>query len=921
MRSRPLALCFLLTCAVHAASLRPGTLRSEARENPLAIEAAEPRLGWIVEAADPSLTGLRQSAYRILVASTPARLAGNRGDLWDTGKVESGQTMQIPYRGKPVAAQSFAYWKVQVWDQENQPSPWSAVAWWRRAPGPGDWKARWIAAPQSAPADAPLPVFRRSFHLPRAAAQAILSISGLGQYEVTINGRKVSDDLLTPGWTNYRKTVFYNTYDVTGFLRAGGNTIEAMLGNGMYNVARTPGRYTKFIGSFGEPKLIAQVHVQFHGGNSTDILTGASWQYRPGPVVFSSTYGGEDYDARRETGADWQPARETEGPGGEVSPQGGVPGSRGGVLLAQGGVPGAQGAAPGAQSGVPGARGAAPAAQSGVPGAQSSVLVPQTNEPVRAFETFRPVRISEIGPGKRVYDLGRNFAGWPQIRVRGPAGATVKLICGELADDAGRVTQRSSGGPMWFSYTLGGAPPGGAAESWHPRFTYYGFRYVQVESPPGVEVQAVEGRSLRTSAARTGEFTSSSDLLNRIHGLIVAAIESNFESVLTDCPHREKLGWLEESHLLGAAVMYNFDAELQYRKIADDIAGSQTADGLVPDIAPEYTVFDGGFRDSPEWGSAAILDPWLAYQFYGDRDNLARHYGEMQRYAAYLSSKAVDGILSHGLGDWYDIGPRAPGVSQLTSLGVTATAILYDDLATMRKIAEVLGKSEDAARFGADADALRARFNARLFDAGRGVYDRGSQTANAMPLALSMVPQDARQRIVENLVADIRQHGNHTTAGDIGFHFVLQALSEAGRGDVIYAMIANPEAPSYAAQLAAGATTLTEAWDANPRSSQNHFMLGHAEEWFYRSLAGIDFDLSRPPGQQIVLRPTPVGDITSARATYRSVLGAIVSSWKIAGGKFLYDVEIPANASATVYLGGESRQTPSGRHHFEIPYQ
>jgi len=864
LHSRPLTLWLIFTCALHAASLRPGSLRCEARENPLAIEAAEPRLSWIVEAVDPNLGGLRQSAYRILAASSPARLAQNRGDLWDTGKVESGQTIQIPYAGSAVAPQSFAYWKVQVWDQENQPSPWSAVADWRRGLAPEDWKARWIAAPQSSAPAAAMPVFRHSFRLPRAAARAILSISGLGQYEVTINGRKVSDDLLTPGWTNYHKTVFYNAYDVTGALGPGGNTIEAMLGNGMYNVEKTPGRYTKFTGSFGEPQLIAQLHVQFPGGNSTDILTGASWQYRPGPVLFSSTYGGEDYDARREAGADWRPARETEGPGG--------------------------------------------------------VLMAQTNEPVRAFETFQPVKVSAIGPGIRVYDLGRNFAGWPQIRVHGPAGATVKLICGELLDNAGMVTQRSSGGPMWFSYTLRGARVGGGAESWHPRFTYYGFRYVQVESPPGVDLLAVEGRFLRTSAARTGEFASASDLLNRIHGLIDAAIESNFQSVLTDCPHREKLGWLEESHLLGAAVMYNFDAQLEYRKISGDIAGSQTPDGLVPDIAPEYTVFDGGFRDSPEWGSAVILDPWLAYRFYGDRDNLAQHYGEMQRYAAYLSSKTVDGILAHGLGDWYDIGPRPPGVSQLTSLGVTATAILYDDLTILRQIAEVLGKSEDAARFAADAEALRASFNGKLFDAPRGIYDRGSQTANAMPLALDLVPRDARARVLENLVADIRQHDNHTTAGDIGFHFVLQALSEAGRNDVVYAMVANPDAPGYAAQLARGATTLTEAWDANPRSSQNHFMLGHAEEWFYRSLAGIDFDLSRPPGRQIVLRPTVVGDIASVRASYRSVVGAIVSSWKIAGGKFLYDVEIPANTSAVVYLGGEARQVESGRHHFEIPY-
>jgi hypothetical protein len=251
---------------------------------------------------------------------------------------------------------------------------------------------------------------------------------------------------------------------------------------------------------------------------------------------------------------------------------------------------------------------------------------------------------------------------------------------------------------------------------------------------------------------------------------------------------------------------------------------------------------------------------------------------------------------------------------------VTASAILYDDLTTLRKIAAVLGKNEDAARFGAQAEALRASFNDKLFDPRRGVYDRGSQTADAMPLALDMVPREARGRVTGDLLANIREHSDHTTAGDIGFHFVIQALSDAGRHDAVYAMIANPDPPSYAAQLAHGATTLTEAWDANPRSSQNHFMLGHAEEWFYRSLAGLDFDLSRARGQQILLRPTAAGDVTSARASYRSAIGFIVSSWKIAGGKFVYDVEIPANASATVYLGGVARQVPSGRHHFEIPY-
>jgi len=862
-------LIVVLAASLHAASLRVTGLRVESEENPLAVEAARPRLSWLVEAVAPERRALRQTAYRVLASSSEKLLAQHRGDLWDSGKVASNATIEIRYAGRPLAPQSRVFWKVQVWDQDGGPSDWSSPALWRVALRPEDWKAKWIAAPVALGSAAQMPIFRRSFRLPQRAERAVISISGLGQYELTLNGRKVSEDLFTPGWTNYRQTVFYNTYDVTGQLALGENVLGVMLGNGMYNVVRTPGRYTKFDGTFGEPRLIAQLHLTYADGTSADVITDSSWKCRAGPIVFSSIYGGEDYDAAldpegwRSAGFSdrlWAPARETFGPGG--------------------------------------------------------ALVPQTNEPVRALATFRAAKITEPKPGVRIYDLGQNFSGWPRIRVKGPAGATVKLIPGELLDDAGIVTQRSSGGPQWFAYTLGGT----GEENWHPRFSYYGFRYVQVEIPAGVEVLALDGQFIHSSAEAAGEFSCSKELFNRIHRLIDAAIDSNFHSVLTDCPHREKLGWLEESHLLGAAVMYNYDAQRQYRKIAADIAASQTAAGLVPDIAPEYTVFEQGFRDSPEWGSAAIIDPWLAYRHYGDRELLDKHYGEMRRYAEYLAGKAAGGIISYGLGDWYDIGPKPPGVAQLTSLGVTATAIYYQDLVTLAKIAVVLGKPRDAKSLTSDAEAIRAQFNARLFDAQGGFYDRDSQTANAMPLALGMAPEPARAQLLERLVADIRRHGNHTTAGDIGFHYVLQALAQGGRSDVIYDLLANPDPPSYAAQLLHGATSLTEAWDGNPRSSQNHFMLGHAEEWFYRALAGIDFDLSRPPGEQIILRPQPVGDLTGARATYRSVLGGIAGSWKIEGGKFLYDIEIPANASALVYLpsaGAAPRRVESGRYHFE----
>jgi hypothetical protein len=732
-----------------------------------------------------------------------------------------------------------------------------------------NWNARWIAAePDGAVTDLRMPIFRCAVRLDKPIARAAIDISGLGQYELTVNGRRIGDAVLAPGWTNYRKTVYYNTYDVTAALRPGENAIGVMLGNGFFNVPGIPGRYTKFTGSFGQPQLIARFRVRYRGGGGAEIATDAHWKWHPGPIVVSHAYGGEDYDARLEqTGWDqsgfddreWAPALEVAGPGGN--------------------------------------------------------LVAQVNPEIRVMQVFHPVKTTEPRPGVKVYDFGQNFSGWPAITVRGTAGASLKMIPGELLDANGLVSQRSSGAPQWFSYTLKGT----AEETWSPRFSYYGFRYVQVEPSGDAELAAIEGRFIHAAAPQIGEFSCSNDLFNRIHKLIDAAILSNMQNVLTDCPHREKLGWLEQDHLLGSSVMYNYGVASLYRKIADDMAEAQTPEGLVPDIAPEYTVFANGFRDSPEWGSAVVLCPWLAYKHFGDRDTLAAHYDAMQRYVDYLAGKAVNGIIAYGLGDWYDIGPRRPGVSQLTSLGVTATAIYYQDLVTMRAIARVLGKTADEDSFARQAEATRAAFNAQLFDPGTGVYDRGSQTAYAMPLALGLVPEERRAAVLDKLVGDIVAHRNHTTAGDIGFHYVIQALSEGGRSDVVYDMLSNPEPPSYAAQLSNGATTLTEAWDADPASSQNHFMLGHAEEWFYRYLAGIDFDASRPPDERLVLRPTPVGDIVSAQARYQTPLGAVSSSWRRSGARLTYDVEIPANATAKLLLPGQPpRQIRSGRHRFRI---
>lgn len=710
-----------------------------------------------------------------------------------------------------------------------------------------------------------LPVFRKIFSLDKPVARAVVHVCGLGHFELQLNGEKVGNDVLEPGWTNYRKTCLYVTHDVSALLRRGENELFIMLGNGMYNV---PGgkRYKKFKGSFGPPKLILQLHVEFIDDTSTDIVSDPSWQCSAGPIRFSCIYGGEDYDARSEPR--WQPVVVMEGPGGE--------------------------------------------------------LVPQTAPPIRVMQTLRPVRMTEPQPGLRVYDLGQNFSGWPKITVQGPAGATVKLIPGELLDEAGLPSQKHTGSPVYFSYTLAGR----GKEIWHPRFSYTGFRYIQVEAPSDVRVE-VEGQFIHTAAPQVGQFACSNELLNRIHELILAAIRSNFQSVLTDCPHREKLGWLEQAHLMGPAIMYNFDLKQFYAKICRDMRDAQHPNGCVPTIAPQYTVFEPPwdmFNDSPEWGSAAVICPWLAYQRYGDRQILLENYEMMQRYVAYLQTRAQEGIIAYGLGDWYDIGEGPPGFGKLTTLGLTATAIFFQDLLVMRRVAQALGHGDDDARYAQQAEQIRQAFNTRFFNPVTSQYDCGSQTASAMPLALGIAEPQDRSAILENLINDIHRHDNHTTAGEIGFPYVLRALSDAGRSDVIYDLLMRTDPPSYGCQLARGATTLTEAWDANPRASQNHLMLGHAEAWFYDSLAGIRLDMSQPAEQRIIIRPAIVGDLTWARASYDSILGRIESHWQRIDERIELTVVIPADCVATVYLptpsgDAKAQQVGPGRHvlQFSLP--
>ena len=883
--SRFISVLMLLLLALGSAfaAITPVGLKCDYAVNPLGVDEPNPRLLWQLASNE---RGARQTAYQILVATSRATLNRDKGDLWDSGKVSSEESLNIGYAGKALASSQPVFWKVRAWDESGKVSGWSEPATFTMGVlNDADWQAKWIGA-----ADTNLQsmLLRREFTVKPGLKRALVHVCGLGQYELSVNGKKSGADLLSSGWTKYDKTCLYDTHDVTTMLKQGANAVGLTLGKGMYRV--TGGRYVKFKGSFGPLKAIAQVRLEYADGSVVIVGTDAQWRVSPSPLTFTCVYGGEDFDARiKSDGTNGTNATEMMGPGGAL-------------------------------------RGLSCAAP-----------------PLRAIETILPVARKPLANGVEVFDLGQNAPIMPRITVKGPPGSVVRITPAELLNTNGSVDRNSAGGgKSYWQYTLSGTgvspvrtgthgrdaratTPAQAddEESWFPQFHYQGCRYLQVECLPVTTngelpvVKGLAGVVVHTTSEPIGEFSCSNELFNRTRTLIRWAQRANLVSVISDCPQRERLGWLEQYHLNGPSLRYEFDLAQLFAKGMNDMRDSQLATGMVPSTAPEYTIFGKGpdddsnaFRNSPEWGSAIVLVPWQQYEFTGDTELLRRHYDGMKRYVAYLGSKANGHIVSFGLGDWYDLGPKPPGYSQLTPKELTATAFFFYDTWILAQTARVLGKEAEAKQFAGKADEIRAAFNGKFFN---GTYATGSQCANAMPLVMGLCEEKNRAAVLDALVRDVQSRGN--TAGDVGYRYLLRALAEGGRSDVIFAMNNQSDKPGYGYQLKMGATSLTEAWDARRSSSQNHFMLGQIMEWFYGDLAGIAPDPEGPGFRRIIIRPQPVGDVTWAKASYESVRGKIESGWQRDGKKFSLNVTVPANATATVYLPAKSaeRVQESGR--------
>ena len=880
---RTLPLLFLLYSAgvLQAQVFSVSELRCEQSQRPLAVDPAGPRLSWQLNA---DRRGCLQSAYRILVADSPVALADDNGNVWDSGKVFSDRSVLVPYGGPALQPGKAYCWKVQAWDADGNLSPWSLPASF----GTGlmsmqDWNgAKWIAMEPDVDSlkciegntgkwkdggpvfDKPvapykLPQLRREFTATKPVKRAMAYICGLGQFEMFLNGEKVGDHFLDPAWTKFDKEAQYVAFDITGELRDGKNAVGVMLGNGYYHTPH--GRYLKLLFSYGAPKMICKLQIEYADGTAQTVVSDDKWRASESPVTFSSIYGGEDYDASAvqpgwaEPGFDdrkWKKAVLTQGAGVK--------------------------------------------------------LIPQISEPLKVMERIPTVRRFRAANGNWVYDLGQNASGIVQLTVRAVTPQSIKLIPGELINDDSTVNQRASGAPFYHVYTARGD---GSSETWHPQFTYYGFRYVEVEgavpvgeSNPGAlpEVIDITGLHTRNSAAQVGTFACSDPLFNKIHTLIDWAVRSNMASVLTDCPHREKLGWLEVTHLMGGSIQYRYDISRLYAKQVNDMRTAQHANGMVPTIAPQYVTFSPDFIDTPEWGSAFVIIPWNLYEWYGDLAPLRDNYERMKRYVDYLGSRADNHIVAYGLGDWYDIGPDRPGYAQLTSNGVTATAIYYQDVKILERAARLLGKEADVRKYAALASDIKRAFNEKFFDKKTLKYDRDSQTANSIALHMDLVEPQYTAVVRQNLIDDIRRRGNALTAGDVGYRYVLRALEENDASEVIYDMNSRYDVPGYGYQLAHGATCLTESWQAYREVSNNHCMLGHLMEWLYSGLGGIRQSPGSAGYKEIVIRPQVVGDIHSAAVSFRSPYGLIRSEWSDSPQQYRQRVEIPANTTALVYL-------------------
>lgn len=846
--------------------MKPTDLTCEYLTNPIGLDARRPRLSWVL---DSDRRAWRQSACRIVAASRP-ELLPERPDVWDSGRLETDQSVHVDYGGPALKSRRRVWWAVRVWDELLAASAFSDPAFWEMGLlKDSDWRAQWILGHEAPKPEGqmagPSPLLRKSFRLARNVRQARVYLSGLGYYDLHINGRRVGDHVLDPLVTRYDQRALYVTHDVTDFLQAGENVVGVRLGNGWYNC------HTREVWNFEQapwrhlPKLLLQLEAECENGRRTMVVSDITWKTTSGPVLFDGLRNGEIYDARAAKvgwdrpgydARDWASAVVVASPGGRLAAQ---------------------------------------------------------TLPIKVMRTLSPVGITEPKPGVFVVNMGQNITGWAQLRVRGPAGTRVTLRYAEKLTADGDIDQGNincfikSGECQTDAYILKGE----GEEIWEPSFTYHGFQWVQVTGFPGTPtLDSLRGRVVHSAFETAGEFACSNELLNRIQSCARWAYIGNFVGIPTDCPHREKNGWTGDAMLAAETGLFNYRAAPAYLKWLNDIADAQRPSGQLPGIVPS-----GGWGynwgSGPAWDSVFTHIPWYLYLYSGDRRVLAEHYGGMKRYVDFMATMATDDIVSFGLGDWCP--PTGGADGHKTPAALTSTAYYYVNCLILARVGELLGKGAEARRYHRRADRIARAFNKRFYDPATGAYAGKEQTSLACALYQGLVEKSEQGPVLNALLEAIAANKGLLDYGILGAKYVPNALTAAGRSDVAFAMATRTDFPSYGHWLERGATTLWESWDG--ASSRNHIMFGDVSAWMFKALAGLNPDPDKPGFQHVVIRPNLVRGLSWVRAAHHSMQGWIRVEWKVEKDRFVLEVSVPANAMATVHLpASEAGQvTESGR--------
>ncbi len=904
--------------------LKATRLRCEHQENPVGIGETRPRFSWVLESDGRNVV---QKSFRVQVAADggfdqgggegkrggAGQLEGARGAggqpaanlragslgggagqqgadtfspaaiLWDSGEVRSAQSVLVEYSGPALFSSTRYFYRVRVRDNYGEESPWSDAAFFETGLlDPAFWKAHFVSPEdEGAAASSAGMLLRREFSLAGEVSFARIYTTALGVYQLSLNGARVGNALLTPGWTSYSKRLLYQTWDVTGLLHPGANAIAAMLGCGWYkgDLAGWLGRRNVY-GT--RTALFLQLLVRYTDGREELIVTDESWKASAGPIVFSEIYHGETYDARLEqAGCDqagfddslWHP----------VWPLDSGDSIRGRLQ------------------------------------AQDGPLV-------RRQETIAPLRLFTTPKGERVLDFGQNLTGWVRFTVRGKSGDRVVLKHAEVLDAAGNFyTENLRSAKARVEYVL----KGGSPESFEPHFTFHGFRYVIIEEYPGQpamdDFQAVV---IHSDLEPAGSFSCSNELVNKLHHNILWSLKGNFVDIPTDCPQRdERLGWTGDAQVFICTALYLVHAAPFYRKWLRDLKADQLEGGGVPFVAPD--VLTDVIQNDPNvkqshsssgWGDAVVICPWMLYERCGDARILAELFDSMKAWVGYVRAHAQGGVLWNSgfhFGDWVALDAKEGSYFGATPTDLIATAFYAHSTLLLAKAAAVLGRKKDAGEYvrlyGRIVEAFRDEF---YTPSGR--LAARTQTAHVLALAFGLTPEKQRQRTVDTLVSLIEENGWHLTTGFLGTPFLCRVLADNGRLDVAYSLLTREDYPSWLYQVTKGATTIWEHWDgikpdgsmwSPSMNSFNHYAYGAIGDWLYGAVAGLDLEEDGSGRRRLLMKPRPGGGITHAKADWMTEFGKAAVSWSLKGGRMSVEITVPHNTTARVVLPGA---TPSG---------